>query len=252
MVIYKTTNLINGKIYVGQDKHNNPNYIGSGDLIKRAITKYGKENFTKEILCVCENQLELDKQERYFINHLNSLNHEVGYNISVGGRNGTTLNRKLSPETKERMSRAKIGIVFSPEHKKKLSEARKGVRLSEEHKLNISKAHKKLPHGPMSNDVKEKISKAKIGKSIPIEIKKKMSDAHKGSKNHFFGKTHSDETLLKNRKPIIQLTLFDVFIKEWCGVNLAAKELKIRQSDISGVLTGRYKKTHGFKFKYKK
>ena len=50
MVIYKTTNLINGKIYIGQDSKNNPKYLGSGVIFLKAIKKYGKENFVKETL----------------------------------------------------------------------------------------------------------------------------------------------------------------------------------------------------------
>ena len=42
MIIYKTTNLINHKIYIGQDSNNNPNYLGSGHLVKQAINKYSK------------------------------------------------------------------------------------------------------------------------------------------------------------------------------------------------------------------
>jgi hypothetical protein len=49
MIIYKTTNLINGKMYVGQDSHNNPLYLGSGKVLGLAIEKYGIENFKKEI-----------------------------------------------------------------------------------------------------------------------------------------------------------------------------------------------------------
>ena len=59
MVIYKTTNLINGKIYIGQDLENNPNYFGSGLIFKKAILKYGKNNFKKEILEYCFNKQEL-------------------------------------------------------------------------------------------------------------------------------------------------------------------------------------------------
>ena len=44
-VIYKTTNLITGKIYVGQDSRDNPQYLGSGIILSYAIKKYGKENF---------------------------------------------------------------------------------------------------------------------------------------------------------------------------------------------------------------
>ena len=49
MIIYKTTNLVNGKIYIGQDSNNNPNYLGSGKLLKYAISKYGIENFKLSI-----------------------------------------------------------------------------------------------------------------------------------------------------------------------------------------------------------
>ena len=59
MIIYLTTNLINGKKYVGLDMNNDKNYLGSGVHIKRAIKKYGKENFIKEILEVCDNRQEL-------------------------------------------------------------------------------------------------------------------------------------------------------------------------------------------------
>ncbi len=45
MIIYKTTNLVNQKFYVGKDTHNNPNYYGSGKRLKLAIQKYGIENF---------------------------------------------------------------------------------------------------------------------------------------------------------------------------------------------------------------
>ena len=47
MIIYKTTNLVNKKIYIGQDSKNNPEYLGSGAIVKKAIKKYGKENFKK-------------------------------------------------------------------------------------------------------------------------------------------------------------------------------------------------------------
>ena len=50
MQIYKITNLINGKIYIGQDSNDRLDYFGSGLLIKRAIKKYGKENFNKQII----------------------------------------------------------------------------------------------------------------------------------------------------------------------------------------------------------
>ena len=50
MEIYIVTNKINGKIYVGQSTKSDPTYFGSGVSINRAIAKYGKENFKKEVI----------------------------------------------------------------------------------------------------------------------------------------------------------------------------------------------------------
>jgi hypothetical protein len=66
MYIYKITNLVNGKMYIGQSSkvvEESKNYYGSGLLIKRSIEKYGIENFKKEILENCETQLELGDRE---------------------------------------------------------------------------------------------------------------------------------------------------------------------------------------------
>lgn len=251
MIIYKTTNLINGKIYIGQDSKNNDKYFGSGDLIKRAIKKYGLKNFKKEVLCLCETQKELNEMEQKFILIYNSTNKLIGYNICVGGTNGTMLNRKHSIETKKQMSEVRIGIIFTDEHKKNLSKAHKGKIISEETKKKMSESQKLVPHNPVSEETKEKIRNKKLGKILSNETKKKMSESHKGEKNHFFGKSHSKETLLKTRKPIIQLDKDNNFIKEWSGVNEASIELGIRQSGISLVLSGKYKITSGFKFIYK-
>lgn len=85
MIIYKTINLINKKFYIGQDSNNNPDYLGSGLLLKRAIKKYGKENFKKEILCECSSKEELNQKEIYWINQL-----KPNYNITIGGIGGDT------------------------------------------------------------------------------------------------------------------------------------------------------------------
>lgn len=197
MVIYKTTNLINGKIYIGQDSKNNNKYLGSGDLLKKAIKKYGKENFKKEILETCSSQLELDEKERLYIFELNSTDKNIGYNISVGGRNGTTLNRKMSNETKKKMSDAKLGIKFTDEHKENLSKSRIGKILSDETKKKMSDSQKLVIRKPMSEETKEKIRKTKKGIKLSKETKEKMSKSHMGDKNHFYGKNHSEETIIK-------------------------------------------------------
>lgn len=85
MIIYKTTNLINNKIYIGQDVNNNPNYYGSGKILKQAIKKNGKENFEKVILEKCASKEELNEREIYWIKKLDATNPEIGYNLAFGG-----------------------------------------------------------------------------------------------------------------------------------------------------------------------
>jgi len=95
MIIYKTINLINGKIYVGQDSNNNPDYLGSGLLLEKAFEKYGKENFKKEILEECFSKEELNIREIFWIKELNSNNKDIGYNIAKGGLGGDTISNNL-------------------------------------------------------------------------------------------------------------------------------------------------------------
>lgn len=88
MVIYKTTNLLNGKFYIGKDEKNNPNYLGSGKILKLALTKYGNENFKKEILEICESREILVDREKYWIESSSATT--LGYNITEGGTGGRT------------------------------------------------------------------------------------------------------------------------------------------------------------------
>jgi len=88
MIIYKTTNLVNGKFYVGKDAKNSKHYYGSGTILNHAIKKYGKKNFKKEILEYCKNLEELDIREKYWISELNAVS--LGYNLTDGGTGGDT------------------------------------------------------------------------------------------------------------------------------------------------------------------
>lgn len=84
--IYKTTNLINGKFYIGMHKTKNPNdsYLGSGTVIKKAIEKYGKENFKKEILFCFDNEQEMIDKEKELITE-EQINDTMCYNMTLGG-----------------------------------------------------------------------------------------------------------------------------------------------------------------------
>jgi len=133
MIIYKTTNLINGKIYVGQTKSENQRYLGSGKLLKRAIKKNGPKNFKREILCRCFDQESLNKMEQFWILELNSQDPKIGYNLDKGGTGRENYesvskknSRKCSPETRAKIAAAHRGKKMSDEAKANMSKARKG------------------------------------------------------------------------------------------------------------------------------
>ena len=85
--IYLTTNKINGKQYIGQHKGKpDDDYLGSGTGILRAIAKYGKANFSKEIICFCETREEADQKEKEIIAKYNAVESKQFYNNQEGGK----------------------------------------------------------------------------------------------------------------------------------------------------------------------
>lgn len=108
--IYLTKNLVNGKFYVGKRiSRTSPEkdyYLGSGTILKRAILKYGKENFQKEILEFCTNQ-NLEEREVFWIKTTKA--NKIGYNITEGGTGGRGKGFKHSEETKNKIKLKAIG-----------------------------------------------------------------------------------------------------------------------------------------------
>lgn len=88
MVIYKTTNLVTGKWYIGKSKYNRKWYLGSGTQLSQAIKKYGKQNFEKIILEECKDIVQLNEREQYWIAVTNATQDRNSYNISKGGNGG--------------------------------------------------------------------------------------------------------------------------------------------------------------------
>ena len=117
--IYLTTNLINGKRYIGQKKSDiflKEKYLGSGLALKEAINKYGKENFTVELIEWCENEDELNEREKYWISFYNAVLNKSFYNEKSGGRGFSSKEiskwqkgSKRSEATKQRQSESKLG-----------------------------------------------------------------------------------------------------------------------------------------------
>lgn len=121
MYIYKITNTVNGKIYIGQvynksiqarfDRHikeasqNHPMYID------RAIYKYGKNNFIVEQIDTANSLSELNEKEQYWIKFYNSTDKNVGYNLTTGGEGGNTYLNKTEEERDE--IKRKISVANS-------------------------------------------------------------------------------------------------------------------------------------------
>lgn len=120
MYIYKITNIINGKIYVGKCKRaidKSMLYFGSGLLIKRAILKHGKENFNKLILETCHTVDELNARETHWITTLNSTDRRIGYNIGTGGEGNDNFTFNPNKELiREKFSNAQRGKKQSSQH----------------------------------------------------------------------------------------------------------------------------------------
>jgi hypothetical protein len=88
MYIYKITNTINGRWYIGKTNGQDPNYMGSGKLLKQAYAKYGKENFEKIILETCSTEQELNQREQHWIAESGALTDPLSYNLAEGGSGG--------------------------------------------------------------------------------------------------------------------------------------------------------------------
>jgi hypothetical protein len=118
-IIYKITNTVNGKYYIGRHSTTdiNDGYMGSGIGIKNAIRKYGRENFIKEILEETTTSVELWKLERKYVNE-DVVNDDKSYNMSVGGKHYL---QGLSPEQlKKHQSNA--GKIGASAYRKKLKQ----------------------------------------------------------------------------------------------------------------------------------
>ena len=148
--IYRITNNINHKTYIGQHKYYKSllvedGYMGSGVLLGYAKKKYGIENFSKEIITIAMSSSEANVLEKYYITKERKENIYGCYNVADGGQGGAGAWNKgipCSEETKKKLSESLKGRKhghLSEETKKKISDVHKGKQISEETKIMLSK-----------------------------------------------------------------------------------------------------------------
>lgn len=158
-IIYKITNLVNGKVYIGKHRTSNLNdgYLGSGKLISLAVSKYGAANFSKQILFEFNNSIEMDAKEAEIVTSDFCIRKDT-YNMCLGGHgsfdyiNSSGISkfsgRKHSKKTLELISSKSLGNKANtgrsaynkgnPAHPNLISALKKPK--SEEHKRKISEA----------------------------------------------------------------------------------------------------------------
>jgi hypothetical protein len=180
-ILYRTENLINCKIYVGVHKlsiKHSKYYLGSGDSIKAAIKKYGKDKFCRTTLAEFSCAEDAYAAEAEMVD-ADFIKREDTYNISLGGWGGVG----MTPEIRAKIGAAHRGKTLTEEQKKQIGDANRGRKLSKEHIAIIaarSKGNKNNLGRVFSAEVRARVGAASKGRTHTPEAKAKISAAHKG------------------------------------------------------------------------
>lgn len=212
--IYRIINKINNKIYIGVHEtfNLNDNYVGSGKYLKRAINKYGIDNFTKEIIKLCKSREEMFEWEKLTVTK-EFIKRTDTYNICEGGKGGFSYinNNKLNGTSKgvKRQKELRKNYDWYEKWYKKKTESQNKYLIDnyKEQSLKIKEGQKKINfcHSTF------------LGKKHTEESKKKMSLSKKskysGKDNSQYGTCWVYNLKLKENKKIPKLDL-DIWIEK--------------------------------------
>lgn len=218
-IVYKHTNKINGKVYIGITHYKNPeirwnkgkNYKCSKRFYN-AILKYGWDMFDHEVLFAGLSKEEACDMERILIAKYKR--EGISYNIAEGGEGGLS----VSQETREKLSKSLKG------KKKKNPEAYK--RAAEKRK-----------------------AEGKYTKNPSWLWEKRRSFA--GENNPMYGKKHTEEALAKKYKAVIQFSKDGEYMAEYKSIKEAAETVGISRTHLVSALKGRSKSAAGYIWRYK-
>jgi len=181
-LIYKITNKLDNKIYVGKHKteNKNDNYYGSGLLLNRAMNKHGRKFFSKEILMECSSEAEMNQKESDIVDAL-FISRDDTYNVKLGGPGGFDFINKCGKniyENHSKISRENVKIA----HMSFLEKLNFDAEFKEEWKAKISakvKLNRVIFGNPFSGEHHTDATKKRISKS--------MQGKHSGKKNPNYG-----------------------------------------------------------------
>ena len=269
--IYKITNLVNNKIYIGQsinikrrfEEHHYKPFYQKGDEynipLYRAIRKYGVDNFNFEVIEECLPE-ELNDKEQYWIQYYNSyIQNNCGYNLTYGGDGrATILHEKILNLWDNKKS---ISVIA-----KELEICKASVINHLEGYINYSSDEaKKRGYELLKTDKKVKLYDLKLNLlnsfNNPEEAAKSLNVTVDSIKNCCQHRTHSckgyilcweNETpnLITKRKKVLQFDLNGELIQSYIGVNEAARQTQIDSANISRCCNGKAKTAGGYVWKY--
>jgi group I intron endonuclease len=257
--IYKITNTINNKCYIGETIKDNPNsrWLSHKSNIKckrgcpllmKAFEKYGEDAFKFEVLIICFDE-DVFNFEKEYIKKYNSLSPN-GYNVAEGGKSGRNfLGKKHSEETKKIISQKskeynsregvkerarQVAIEFNKTHN--IGELQKK---SEKWQKALAEGRIGGKGGKREDDVKNKISEG---------LKKYFAENKNAKSNNY--KNHSEIMTTVNGRKVAQYSLDNKLLGMFDSILLASKSTNINRSTIQAAASGRINTGKGYIWKY--
>lgn len=273
MIVYKATNKINGKVYIGITTHSLEHrkkiHIRDSKRIDtyfyRTIRKYGKDNFTWEVIDRAESKEELSELEKYYIKLYDSFdNKEKGYNTTSGGYDSWELTEEEERHNRSERVKGKNNPMYG------IESPMKGKKFTKEHKEKISKALKGSyrPHVIGGNnpsakqvinldtgEIFETLSEASKKYNISRQMIGKVCNGHnetaKGYRRAFIENDLIKSNPYKRKYPKIK-AIHKITGKEYIFKSLrsCAKELGLNRESISLILKGKKANNYDYEFEY--